>query len=577
MAKNLYAVLTGDLVDYSKLEETERASYVNNLRKILIELGSKNLVFEIFRGDSFQAVLPSSRDALKVALIIRSYVISRRFDSGRKIKPDVRIAIGVGNIENYNKNNISSCDGEAFRNSGPELDRMDKKRQRLAIKTNWSDENRELKTECVLLDAITARWTSIQAETIYYALLGKTQSDIGGLLNISQSNVSSRLTAANFNAVAVMMNRYTEIIDGGVVHIFLDEMNTGDAGSVLECLVKRHPDSPTFHREYGSYLSGKGKHREAAAEHRRALDEDPDDDDTRTDLIYEYMESGDLSQAEEECENILQITEDSVPALFALGEINEKKGNLPEAEEYFRKASIHAEDDDLNPKKGLINVLFKRKNFEEAEEEAETFLKFHPFDTDIIESMYLLQILKGENEKAKNYVLKGIESLKNEMEISGENTELLFDSANLNYLVDRYPEAEIILLDIIEKEPDYGDAHSLLARIYSLRGDQSKAETEIGIAIDLDPKNPINYFFKGLILQKIERHQDAKKYFEKSMKMNPDEPLAYFSLGLSEYALGNPDEAGILFKKAHSFFSSLPTDKHMISYLDSGSFDGDES
>ena len=222
MVKKLYAVLTGDLVDYSKLEETERTRYVNSLREILSSLGSKNLIFEIFRGDSFQAVLPSSRDALKVALIIRSYVISHKFDSGRKIKPDVRIAIGVGNIENYNEKNISSCDGEAFRNSGPELDRMNKKRQRLFIKTNWSVENRELKTECALLDAITARWTRNQAETIYNSLLGKTQSDIGGILDKSQSNVSSMLNAANFDAVTVMMNRYTEIIDGGVVHIFLD-------------------------------------------------------------------------------------------------------------------------------------------------------------------------------------------------------------------------------------------------------------------------------------------------------------------------------------------------------------------
>ena len=297
MAKKLYAVLTGDLVDYSKLEETERTRYVNSLREILSSLGSKNLIFEIFRGDSFQAVLPSSRDALKVALIIRSYVISHKFDSGRKIKPDVRIAIGVGNIENYNEKNISSCDGEAFRNSGPELDRMNKKRQRLFIKTNWSVENRELKTECALLDALTARWTRNQAETIYNSLLGKTQSDIGGILDKSQSNVSSMLNAANFDAVTVMMNRYTEIIDGGVVHIFLDKMNTGDVGSVLECLVKRHPDSPTFHREYGSYLSEKGKHREAVTELRRALDEDPDDVDTRINLIYDLIDLGNLSEA----------------------------------------------------------------------------------------------------------------------------------------------------------------------------------------------------------------------------------------------------------------------------------------
>jgi len=577
MAKNLYAVLTGDLVDYSKLEAKERTEYVNNLREILSELRSKNLVFEIFRGDSFQAVLPSSRDALKVALIIRSYVISRKFDSGRKIKPDVKIAIGIGNIENYNERNISSCDGEAFRNSGPSLDRMDKKRQRLFIKTNWPILNRELKTECALLDAITARWTSIQAETIYNTLLGKKQSDIAELFNISQSNVSLRLNAANFDAITVMMKRYTEIIDGGVVHIFLNEMNTGDAGPVLECLVKRHPDSPVFHREYGSYLSDKGDHREAVDEYYKALAKDPDDLDTRISLIHDLIESDHLSEAEEKCDEILRITEDSVPPLFFLGKINEMRGNLSEAEKYYRKASLSTGDDDFHPKEGLIRVLFNQNKSEEAEEEGKKFLKLHPLVIDIIEYMYLHNLQKGEGEKAIEYVLKGIESLKNEIKKIGENTELLFDLANLNYLGDKYPEAEIILTKIIEKEPDNQDAHSLLARIYSLRGEYLKAEKEIGISIGLDPKNSTNYFVKGQILQNMEKHQDAKNNIEKSIKMNPGEPTAYFSLGISEYALGNPEKARILFKKAHDMNSSLPTDENMISDLNSGSFDGRDS
>ncbi len=577
MGKNLYAVLTGDLVDYSKLEAKERTEYVNNLREILSELKSKNLVFEIFRGDSFQAVLPSSRDALKVALIIRSYVISRKFDSDRKIKPDVKIAIGVGNIENYNERNISSCDGEAFRNSGPDLDRMDKKRQRLFIKTNWPILNRELKTECALLDAITARWTSIQAETIYNTLLGKKQSDIAELFNISQSNVSLRLNAANFDAITVMMKRYTEIIDGGAIHIFLNGMNTGDAGPVLECLVKRHPDSPVFHREYGSYLSDKGDHREAVDEYYKALAKDPDDLDTRISLIHDLIESDHLSEAEEKCEEILRITEDSVPALFFLGEINEMKGNLSEAEKYYRKAALYTGDDDSHPKEGLIRVLFNQNKSKEAEEEGENFLNLHPFVIGIIEYMYLHKLQKGEGEKAIEYVLKGIESLKNEIKKIGENTELLFDLANMNYLIDKYPEAEIILSKIIEKEPDNQDAHNLLARIYSLRGEYFKAEKEIGISISLDPKKSGNYLFKGQILQNMEKHQEAKNNIEKSIKMNPGEPTTYFSLGISEYALGNPEKARILFKKAHDMNSSLPTDENMISDLNSGSFDSGES
>ena len=215
MSKRVYAVLTGDLVDYSQLEGRERVEYVNGLREILTHLNEKSLFFEIFRGDSFQAVLPSSRDALTAALRIRSYIVSRQLSSQKKIKPDVRIAIGVGTIEHYNETHISSSDGEAFRNSGPELDRMDKKRQRLVIKTTRPEVNGELSTECVLLDAIMSRWTAGQAEAIFHTLSGKSQVAIADILNISQGNVSARLHSANFDAVRVMIDRYMQLIDGG--------------------------------------------------------------------------------------------------------------------------------------------------------------------------------------------------------------------------------------------------------------------------------------------------------------------------------------------------------------------------
>jgi len=214
MGKRLFAVLTGDLIDYSRLEEKDRINYVNCLREILSILKERGLIYEIFRGDSFQAVLPSSRDALSVTLIIRSYIISRKFDSKSKIRPDIRIAIGVGAINHYNEENISSSDGEAFRNSGPELDRMDKKRQKTVVKTNFPEINKELKTECTLLDAIISKWTSNQAEVVYYTLSGKKQTETAKILNISQSNVSSKLNSANFDSAKVMIERYRELIDG---------------------------------------------------------------------------------------------------------------------------------------------------------------------------------------------------------------------------------------------------------------------------------------------------------------------------------------------------------------------------
>ena len=64
-------------------------------------------------------------------------------------------------------------DGEAFRNSGPELDKMKKREQNLVIRTPWSEINEELGIECALLDALIQRWTKEQAEAILYQIGNK--------------------------------------------------------------------------------------------------------------------------------------------------------------------------------------------------------------------------------------------------------------------------------------------------------------------------------------------------------------------------------------------------------------------
>jgi tetratricopeptide (TPR) repeat protein len=573
MSEKIYAVLTGDLVNYSRLEGNERTEYVIHLWNVLQELEADNINFEIFRGDSFQAVLPSSREALKVALRIRSYILSHDVRSDKKIKPDVRIAIGVGGIENYDKDkNIGSCDGEAFRNSGPELDRMDKKKQRLTIKTGWNQLNRELKVECSLLDAITARWTKPQAEIIYHTLLGKKQSDVAELLKISQSNVSARLNSANFDAVEMMIKRYYEIIDEERINNILNSDDKNEIGSTLECLVNRHPDSSVFHREYGDYLFEKGNHKEASEEYSKALETDPDDQDTVINLIVSLFHEKKLSLAEIECKKLLENDKKNVPALFYLGEIYKRRKDFSKAEDFYREAWKNAGNGDFNPVKGLIDSLLLQKKFDEAEKEMEEFLKSHPSEHSVVEKMYNYLKERGEIERANEYVETGIEELEKIKEDSEDDTDLLYNLAYLNYLISKYPEAEIYLSRIIETDPDNPDAHRFLAVIYNDKGELNKAEREIGIAVDLQPEYFRNYFLKGHILQKMKRHKEAKKAFETVIKLEPADAISYLALGVSEYALGNREKAIEYFIKAHELDNYLLSGKEMLSHLDSGSF-----
>lgn len=72
--------------------------------------------------------------------------------------------------------------------------------------------NEELKTECVLANALINRWTVQQAEAILLLLEGLTQDQIASKMNISQSAVNQRIKASNYSAIKVFLQRYEDLV-----------------------------------------------------------------------------------------------------------------------------------------------------------------------------------------------------------------------------------------------------------------------------------------------------------------------------------------------------------------------------
>jgi predicted DNA-binding protein YlxM (UPF0122 family) len=211
--KKIYAVLTGDLIGSSRFRIDEREKVISNLKDSFKMISSDIITsqFVIFRGDSFQGVLSRPDEALNAALIIRSSLLSRF--KGKRARLDARIAIGIGTIDYLPGNQVGEGDGEAYRNSGPELDKMKKREQNLIIKTPWAGINEELRIECSLLDALIQRWTKEQAEVILYHITkGVTQEEIAKILSISQPAVFQRLKIGGYWAVQAFLEHFEVII-----------------------------------------------------------------------------------------------------------------------------------------------------------------------------------------------------------------------------------------------------------------------------------------------------------------------------------------------------------------------------
>lgn len=208
-----YAVLTGDIVASSQLTLRERDAMLALLREIFWQIQAEEKAiekeFDLFRGDSFQVLLNDPKPALRIALYIRLKLIADQ----EQFHPhdwDARIAIGLGEVT-YQGREVATSDGPAFRNSGPVLDEM-KGSERLKITASDKDFNWEMRVATSLLDGVSSRWTSKQAQVMLEAMEGKKQGEIAAKLDISQPAVSKMLKISHWEAIEAFIGRYAHIV-----------------------------------------------------------------------------------------------------------------------------------------------------------------------------------------------------------------------------------------------------------------------------------------------------------------------------------------------------------------------------
>lgn len=204
------AIITGDIVDSTKMVAEERNSMLRMLQS-LPELLSTLTKFdlEIFRGDSFQIRVGNPVDSLTAALAIRAHIRSYKFTE-YKCQWDARLSIGIGTVE-YENGTLAMSDGEAYRTSGRGLDAIGKRR--LIIETPWEKVNKELCVSTAFADDIISGWTQSQSRVIFQSLTTDiSHAEIGCLLGITRQMVDKALRAGKNELINLYINRFKELL-----------------------------------------------------------------------------------------------------------------------------------------------------------------------------------------------------------------------------------------------------------------------------------------------------------------------------------------------------------------------------
>lgn len=217
------AVITGDIVQSTKMDALRRKKLMEEVDFALkIWSTDYNMHYEIYRGDSFQCLLESPFHALRVTLLIKTFIKSLYSNEANELKLarktamlypvwlfDTRIALGIGEGEDETES-LGKANGEAFLLSGRKLDQLKASKQSIGISVNDAY-NSELETECTLLDFILARNSALQCEVINLKLLGYTEIEIAKKLGIAQSAVNQRSNNGGWIAIQSLVQRFEAI------------------------------------------------------------------------------------------------------------------------------------------------------------------------------------------------------------------------------------------------------------------------------------------------------------------------------------------------------------------------------
>ena len=204
-----YAVLTGDIV--KSREVSPRSPLIETLKQALETVRqAHHAEYNVYRGDSFQLVLPSAPSAAHAAITIRSKL---RSQAPRKSESwDARISVGFGSIT-YRGATITESDGTAFLYSGQGMDELAKTNRRLILKAPWESADRSLALVTRFADDIISNWSPYSAETAFYSLLyNELQTALANRLGKRQSTINERMATAKLELIRAYIRHVEDYI-----------------------------------------------------------------------------------------------------------------------------------------------------------------------------------------------------------------------------------------------------------------------------------------------------------------------------------------------------------------------------
>lgn len=159
----MYAVLTGDIVDSNTASASLIAEALHDTYQRVQAVYENALPYplSVFRGDSWQMVIPDPAHALSVSVLFRAALRT-------ELQRDTRIACAIDTVDALDSDHITESTGAAFTRSGTALDALE-----APYRMQWRLPKAALPPVQIaaaaladLADHIIIHWTDAQAQAV---------------------------------------------------------------------------------------------------------------------------------------------------------------------------------------------------------------------------------------------------------------------------------------------------------------------------------------------------------------------------------------------------------------------------
>ncbi len=225
-----YSTISADIISFTSLHQKDKREIEKKIQDFLALMAKQysacNFYGRIVQGDTIECAMTSSKYALRVVLLLKTYIksieLSEKAETDNRIKYfkeyGIRAAIAVAPLTVFDPVN-GIIDGEAIYLSGRAIKHMStSNKQKIVVKDTlfFRSENVEeqYKFDAILslLDAIISKCSQKQSEVLFYKLSGLNEKEISVKINRNQSTISQHSSAASWNAIEKSLNYFEKYI-----------------------------------------------------------------------------------------------------------------------------------------------------------------------------------------------------------------------------------------------------------------------------------------------------------------------------------------------------------------------------